>query len=525
MLLLRVILIAALGVAATLTPAGAQEPAPVRVTPAGVLVDFQDAELSLVIAALAEAGGINVVHAELPARRVTLRMQQPVAKENILPLLKSLAESNGLRVEQEGNFLRLEPVGAAEAAGQDQEPSGPPPGETRLFVHRLKHVRAVRLAATLQALFSSSNSGAAQGPGAENGTLTEQIREHQGEGLLADKPPVAVELAPPVAVSLPGQLKGEIQIVADETTNSLLVRSDPADWEVVRQAVVALDLRPLQVLIEVVIAEVRRTKESDISMSATARSDNLNPGVRGTLKGRTTGDVILEALSVGGINLTATLSLLSARGDVRIISRPVVVAQNNQEARILIGSERPFVQVSRSLPTDAAVRDQVIQYRDVGTKLTITPTINDDGYVNLQVVQEVSSATAEIQFDAPIINTREAATHLFVKNGRTAVLGGLIERQQERARSGIPVLMDIPLLGGLFGSNRKTMANSELFLFLTPHIISDDDDFDQARDSVLSQAPELEKALREEGVKVVGPTVGPLGQPVAPAPRDDGKSR
>jgi general secretion pathway protein D len=132
--------------------------------------------------------------------------------------------------------------------------------------------------------------------------------------------------------------------------------------------------------------------------------------------------------------------------------------------------------------------------------------------VNLQVVQEVSTATAETQFDAPIISTREASTHLFVKDGRTAVLGGLIDRQQERSRSGIPILMDLPVLGSLFGSTRKIMSNSELFLFLTPHIITDDDDLDQARDSIVRQAPALEKALREEGL----PMVGPLGQPVVP---------
>jgi general secretion pathway protein D len=183
------------------------------------------------------------------------------------------------------------------------------------------------------------------------------------------------------------------------------------------------------------------------------------------------------------------------------------------------------VQVSRSLPTDAAVRDQVIQYRDVGTKLTLTPTINDDGYVNLQVVQEVSTATAETQFDAPIISTREAATHLFVKDGRTAVLGGLIDRQQERTRTGIPILMDLPILGSLFGSTRKTMSNSELFLFLTPHIITDDDDLEQARDSIVHQAPALEKALRDEGLPMFGPTVGPMGQTVAPAPRDRARNR
>src|SRR5207248_9046586 len=104
-----------------------------------------------------------------------------------------------------------------------------------------------------------------------------------------------------------------------------------------------------------------------------------------TLQGTSTGDFALRLMRVGRINVEIALSALSSRGNVRIISRPVLLAQNNQEARILIGSERPFVQVFRSLPTDAAVRDQVVQYRDVGTQLTLTPTINEDGYVNLQL--------------------------------------------------------------------------------------------------------------------------------------------
>jgi general secretion pathway protein D len=204
--------------------------------------------------------------------------------------------------------------------------------------------------------------------------------------------------------------------------------------------------------------------------------------VRGTIPGEGTGDVLLELLKAGTVDLHATLSLLSSRGDVHIVSRPVILAQNNQEAKILIGSERPFVQVFRSLPTDAGVRDQVVQYRDVGTKLTIVPTINNDGYVNLQILQEVSTATAETQFGAPVISTREASTQLFVHNGQTAVIGGLIDRQQEKTRSGIPILMEIPVLGGLFGSTHEVTTRSELFLFLTPHIITTDTDMDDARE-------------------------------------------
>jgi general secretion pathway protein D len=478
-------------------PLRAQEPEAVRVTDGGVLVDFQDADLRLVISALAEAGGLNVAYAELPARRVTLRMQQPVPKADILPLLRSLAQSNGLRVTEEGTFVRLEPAGTGPATATKDTTAGPAE-ETRLYVYRLKHVRAAKLAGTLQALFTGSAAAGAAHAGTRPASLSESLRESQGAFFRPDSAPRVTVNVGPKPGGLPGQLRGDIQIVADETTNALLVRAGPSDWEVVRETVEALDLRPLQVLIEVVIAEVRRSSERDLSLSAVVTDQKGNPSVRGTLKGQTTGDVLLEVLRMGNLDLAGTLSILSARGDVRIISRPVVVAQNNQEARILIGSERPFVQVSRSLPTDGAIRDQVIQYRDVGTKLTITPTINADGYVNLQVLQEVSTATAETQFGAPIISTREAATFLFIKNGRTAVLGGLIDRQQERTRTGIPVLMDIPLLGSVFGTSHKSVANSELFLFLTPHIIADDEASDRVREDLQRRAPALDKALQEE---------------------------
>ena len=485
-------------------------------TPEGVLVDFQDADLRLVVSALAEAGGLNVVYSDLPARRVTLRMKQPVPKENLLPLLRSLAQSNGIRVVEDGDFIRLEPGGpSADSVAQSADTSSGPGEAMRLFVYRLKHVRAARLGATIQALFGGAAAPGAQHLGLRELPLSEGLRQGPANPLRPDTvATVAVEVGP-VKVSLPGQLEGEVQIVPDETTNSLLVRAQASDWDVVRQAIEALDLRPLQVLIEVTIAEVRRTKETELSLSGKVADSKTNPTVRGTLRGNTAGDLVLEALRAGTLDVSLALSSLATHGNVRIVSRPVILAQNNQEARILIGSERPFVQVSRSLPTDAAVRDQVIQYRDVGTKLTITPTINEDGYVNLQVLQEVSTATAETQFGAPVISTREASTFLFIKDGRTAVIGGLIDRQLERTKSGIPILMEIPLVGGLFGTTHNTSSSSELFLFLTPHIIATDEDTEAIRRGVEAATPLLKGALPDARPFVPQPD-STSGSPLAP---------
>jgi general secretion pathway protein D len=206
--------------------------------------------------------------------------------------------------------------------------------------------------------------------------------------------------------------------------------------------------------------------------------DNGNGTAEGLLLGGGLGDLVINLLSLGRADVDATIRAAASRGDVRIVSQPVLLASNNQEARFLVGSQRPFVQVSRSLPTDAPSRDQVIQYRDVGTKLTVRPTINQDGYVSLLIQQEINQATSEVQFDAPVISTREAVTRVLVKDGQTIVLGGLRDQQRDANQAGIPVLSSIPILGGLFGSASRRSNETELYLFLTPRILRTDADAD-----------------------------------------------
>ncbi len=485
--------------------ARAQQPGPpaVRAGPGGAMqFDFQDADLRLVLSALAEAGRLNLVYSELPQRHVTLRTNQPLPPDQVLPLLRSLAAANGLKVTEDGAFIRIEDTGAM--PGRESRPAGGKdtsrPADVRLFVYRLKHARAVKLAGTLQSIFGGQGPRLDVPTVVQNPSLSQALRQQQVEPtqvVQGQQPAVTVQLGPARTPNLPGRLVGEVQIVPDEATNALLIRAQPEDWEVLQQSIEALDLRPLQVLIEVLIAEVRHTKNTQLGVSAwRAERDSSSMGrvTTGAVSGGSAGEFALSIMRVGGVNLDVALSALAANGEVRIISRPVLLAQNNQEARILIGSERPFVQVFRSLPTDAAVRDQVVQYRDVGTELRLTPTINDDGYVNLQLAQQVSTATAETQFGAPIISTREASTHLFVRDGQTAVIGGLVDRDQSKTRSGVPILKDLPLLGGLFGTTTTSDAQSELFLFLTPHIILNDDDTDRVREGAERARPWLRES-------------------------------
>jgi general secretion pathway protein D len=117
-----------------------------------------------------------------------------------------------------------------------------------------------------------------------------------------------------------------------------------------------------------------------------------------------------------------------------------------------------------------------VQYKDVGTKLTVRPTISVDGTVQLHVSQEVSNATTETAFNAPVISTRSVRTDLLAKDGQTIVLGGLTDKQRDVQAEGIPLLSSIPLIGGFFGRQARNSSETELFIFLTPRVIRTDED-------------------------------------------------
>ncbi|HWV58919.1 MAG TPA: secretin N-terminal domain-containing protein [Longimicrobiales bacterium] len=493
------------------------EPAP----GGGVVLNFREVQLSQALEALAQAVGVNIVLTAIPQIPITLRTSQPVSLDEARDLLYSLARANGIFITESAGFLRLH------GAAQDV-----PPGDLReLYIYRLRHARAGVLAATLQALFGGPALGPAVSGGGAGTTLSQRLQalEQQaaavgGGGQPTTAPGTVIIQAGPGS----GELEAPVQIVPDDVTNSLLIRATAADWLVIEQALSQLDLRPLQVVIEVIIAEVTRSDDYDVGINWFAEDPNPSAGdiTEGGIDRETPdGAFTLRLVRTGTINVEATLHALSALGNVRILSRPIIHAQNNQEASILVGSQRPFIAISRTLP-DNAVRDDVVQYLNVGTSLTILPTINEDGYVNMLVTQEVSSATTETQFGAPVISTREASTQLLARNGQTVVIGGLVDRQEERTRAGIPILKDIPVLGWLFGHTRIANSKSELFLFLTPYIVATDEDANRVREEIEARSELLGDFapvdpilpdVPENALPVLPPPPPPAGdEPAAP---------
>lgn len=474
---------------------------PANGSPDSVVIRLVDVELKLAVQALARFVDRPVLFTADGSRRITLDAPAPVPRERMLPLLRGLVESHGL-AWSEDSAAGLFRVHQREAPGRGSVGTGGPAfggsqagasTQPELFVLRLRHARASDVAATVNSLYGRASalgelglprsSGSTSAPDAPSSPLSPPTRAtpmpptaRVSDGLQPNATP-----APGGLTGRPAQLLGEVTIVPDPNSNALLIRASRPDFELIRAAVEQLDVRPLQVLIEVVIAEVRRDRSLRFGVEATVFPQEISGLTGGEISGRQEGiglgDFALRILRDGpGVNFDATLRASAARGDARILSRPVVLATNGEAAEILVGSQRPFVLVQRSLPTDAPQRDQVVQYRDVGTRLLVRPTISADGYVSLAITQEVNAATAETQFDAPIISTRTVQTVLLVRDSQTVVLGGLSDQQREVTQSGVPLLSSIPLLGGIFGRASRRSTETEFFLFLRPRIVASDAD-------------------------------------------------
>lgn len=447
-LLLTVLVVVALG--SNVTAARAQQASLQRVGADSVRIFLRDVDLRTAVEAIGKYLDRPVILG--PVGRVQVELFEtpnPIPVSQVREVLRGVVEAHGLVLEEDATILRVM-RGRNTTAGQPAARQASP--VIRLYTVRLQHARAEDVAAVLNELFG-------------------------GGGPLAEAAPA--EGARARAMQAPGRsgrLTDQVTVVPDITTNSLLVRASEDDYALLLEAVQELDIRPLQVLIEVIIVEARKDREFQLGFSARAQDVEVGSGeLEADLVDNTTlADLVVRVMNLAKGDVAAALSAARSRGDVEILSRPVLVAANNTEANLLVGTEQPFIAVSRSLPTDTPQRDQVVQYRDVGTELSFIPTINQDGYVMLEIRQEISQATGEEQFDAPVISTRHAATRLLVGDNQTVVIGGLTDQLVDKIRTGIPLLVDIPVIGGLFGSTRSRRTETEIFLFITPTILYDD---------------------------------------------------
>ncbi|MCC6239291.1 MAG: type II secretion system secretin GspD [Phycisphaerales bacterium] len=279
-----------------------------------------------------------------------------------------------------------------------------------------------------------------------------------------------------------GDLAGQVTIIADPDSNSLLVRTSPTNYQKVKEILQELDKPVAQVLIKVLIAEVTHENGSDIGteMSVLNLRANGNGQTAGTnynipTQGASATGLVVQVLES---NFSAAIRALETEGKLDVLSRPYILASDNQLASITVGQEVPFITNSRI--TDQGGIINTIEYGDIGILLDVVPHINPDGLVILDVAPEISALTGSSvplneQVSSPIIAKRSAQSRVGVRNGQTIVIGGLMEDRKTQTVNKVPILGDIPLLGMLFQRNEVSKAKTELLIFLTPHVASDPD--------------------------------------------------
>jgi general secretion pathway protein D len=370
-----------------------------------------------------------------------------------------------------------------------------PQGEAglRTYVVPLKYANAEDLAASLGQLFGIT-VGNARPQSLTDRSLSrnlDYLREREADTFRVRPDLVMVPVAPG-DTTRQGHLIGRTTVVPDPPTNSLMIRTAPPNFPLLQETIQSLDARPPQVLFEVTVAEITlgRADEFGIDWSVFGSKVAVSSGTPTDTTGQ--GDAfVIRLISVDRANVRAVLRVLASKSNVRVLSTPEILAVNNREARIVVGDRVPFVSSARL--GDISI-DRAVQYEDVGTTLTVIPTINQDDYVSVQILQEVNALTQQVvaaAFDAPIISTREASTRAIIRDGQTVVIGGLIGETLDYFDSGVPYLKDIPLLGYLFKKKRERRTRNELAIFVTPYIVRSDQDADAIRERIRGRMDEL----------------------------------
>jgi general secretion pathway protein D len=311
------------------------------------------------------------------------------------------------------------------------------------------------------------------------------------------------------AVKAPLSSLGEkISILADKTTNALIITASPQDFAVIEEVIKKLDIVRAQVYVEALIAEVTLDKVTQLGVQWNWTEEPKEGGykryggtdfnmpdaltdaaVAGFLMGVTKGFVGSSDVP----DIKALLQMYTGDSNVNVLSAPRLLTTDNQEAQIIVGEERPFLKSSQLTSDSSTI--QTWDYKDVGITMKLTPHISKGTLLRLDIFAEIKSFVEEVKglSGAVITTKRQATTSVVVEDGSTVVIAGLIRDDSTGSIGKVPILGDIPLLGWLFKSRSQNKIKTNLLIFITPRIITAAED--------LKKITEEEQEHREQSIE------------------------
>ncbi|MDP2769297.1 MAG: type II secretion system secretin GspD [Giesbergeria sp.] len=396
----------------------------------------------------------------------------------------------------------------------DQPPApGSSAASGNIHVVYLKNADATKLAATLRAAMSagtgnaqaSAGSSVAPASSAPTGGLS-AMGSSGGSSSAAAGSGLGAGASSANTSSNQPSTGGQIQ--ADPSTNSLIITAPEPQYRQLRNVIDKLDGRRAQVLVESLIVEVNTNKLAEFGIQwqgVLGKQGDGTVGVIGTNSGAAGANILglttalasgsataigtgVASLS-GGLNLAlapringqyylgALANFLQNSGDANVLSTPNLMTLDNEEARIVIGNNVPFVTGSYANSTGSSTVNPftTVERKDVGLMLRVRPQINENGTVKMAIYQEVSKIDGNTLKDAngPTTSKRAIESNVLVEDGSIIVLGGLLEDSYSQAEDKVPVMGDIPLLGALFRSENRSRKKTNLMVFLRPVVVRD----------------------------------------------------
>jgi general secretion pathway protein D len=377
-----------------------------------------------------------------------------------------------------------------------------------IHVVYLKNAEAVKLAETLRAIYQGESGGggttgappaapaSSRLPGTTNTSLgaTPGGQSTQTPGMTGPGASSSFGTQSQSAATAPGIIQ------ADAATNSIIITAPDAIYNNLRAALDKLDVRRAQVYVEALIAEITASKAAEFGIQWQALSGLGKTTAQpfgGTNFGTTGQNIIGISQSPGTIgpglnigivkgtvtipgigqivNLGALVRALEADSNTNILSTPTLLTLDNEEAVILIGQNVPFITGQYALSGGATTPTpfQTVERHDVGLTLRVKPQISEGGTVRLQIYQEVSSIQDATNPAGVITNKRAVESTILVDDGRIVVIGGLIQSTVVDGVQKVPVLGDLPVLGGLFRYKTRSLAKTNLMIFLRPTLVRD----------------------------------------------------
>ncbi|MBI4689898.1 MAG: hypothetical protein HY754_06490 [Nitrospirae bacterium] len=541
-----------------------------------VILNFDGADIETVISTIGELLNMNYILGAGVSGKVTIQSYKKFPVRDLFQIFQTILELNGLTAVKDGAFYRIVPIDTAK-----QQPVPIEIGKEPKFqidssfitqIIPLEHVKANDVVNILRNLMPRGTDIVVYEPTnlliitslpsglvkfmkvleavdvsavelesvrtfvyyVENGEAKKlaDILKHlysekkETKGVVPRPivpPPTAPKGLPVTTESLPGEIEGEMVIVAYEDINSILVKTSPRSYVAILETLKKLDVPVKQVLIEVLIAEIKLSDSTKLGIEWLLKAPvHAGGGKFTSLSGYDSssvdfpGTIDTDITSVSGpagsyfasiINpdrFGALLTAFAGFGKVNVLASPHILAMDNKEANIQIGEDLPVATGLTQQPSTAGgttlVSSGQIQYKTVGTILTVKPHITEKNRVTLDITQEQSQLGEKIPIagqDFQGFNTRKAKTTAVVQSGHSLVLGGLISETKSEGRSGIPFLSNIPVLGHLFSTTSNSFSKTELVVMVTPHVLNNQEEADALTREFQNRVKTIKKRLDE----------------------------